>query len=269
MQIKILGPLLAQHEHRCVTLTAPKPRQLLGLLAARAGEVIGISTLMEELWEENPPPTATTTIQTYVRGIRIAIAKAFGLTDVDPKQILRTHYCAYALDLDQGALDTARFECEAARGHQAWRRGDLVEASRQLCAALDIWRGPALVDIVTGPVLRAEVIRLEERRLSVLDLRIEIDLMLGRERSLLSELAELNARHPLNERFCTYLMTALYRSGRQSEALLTFTRLRQSLVNELGVEPSPRLQRDLQAILRSEVDPGAVVGAPLRPRSAS
>lgn len=252
MEIKVLGPLEAYENGRSVVPTAAKPRQILALLALEAGQVIPVPTLVEELWRLEPPRSALTTLQTYILHVRRQIDAALG-SDVrgGAKEILATKHNGYQLNVE-GGVDVQKYERLTAAGSRASERGDYEAASRLLRSALEVWRGPALVDVQVGLRLGIEVIRLEESRLSVLELCIDADLRLGRHYPLLSELAKLNASYPMHENLAAQFMLALYRSGRQWQALDVYRNLRDVLVDELGVEPSPRLQQLQRAILRSD-----------------
>jgi len=252
MDIKILGPLEAQEDGVSITPTACKPRQLLALLALQTGHVVTVPMLIEELWGMEPPRSALTTLQTYVLQVRRliggALAQAGGGT---AKDVLVTRYGGYMLDVSPECVDIHRYEHLAGEGHRAFDDEDLEKASDLLHEALDVWRGPALVDVQIGGRLSMEVTRLQESRLGVLEARIDADMGLGRHRALLSELSMLNQQHPLNN-LCAQYMVALYRSGRQSCALDAYRNLRDTMINELGLEPSVRLRQLHRAMLNSD-----------------
>jgi DNA-binding SARP family transcriptional activator len=263
MDIKVLGPLEVHEHGTSITPTAAKPRQILALLALQAGQVVPVPTLMEELWGMSPPRSALTTLQTYIMQLRRRIRAALSDEDgagANAKDILVTRYNGYLLNVDPEDVDVKRYEHLAADGRRAFEQGEYEQASRLLGEALEVWRGQVLVDIQMGMRLGFEVAWLEESRLGVLETRIDADLRLGRHAALLSELAMLTARNPLNENLCAQFMVALYRSGRQWQALDVFKNLRESLVDELGVEPSARLQHLQRAILNS--DPELDLAAP-------
>jgi DNA-binding SARP family transcriptional activator len=251
--IKLLGSVEATLDEVSIVPSAAKPRQLLVLLALNAGRTVSVSTLMAEIWGQLQPRAASTTLHTYIsklrRGLEIAL---HGHADHDVKRILVTEQIGYRLRVPASDVDVGRYERLANAGRIAADRGDYETASRNLGAALSLWRGPALSNIVAGPHLAVEIVRLEEIRLSDLDLRIEADLRLGRHRKLLGELAGLCARFPMSENFCTKYMLALYRSGQQWRALDVFQRLRSAMVEELGVDPSTNMQRLHMAILRRD-----------------
>lgn len=253
MEVKVLGPLDAQVNGSSIVPTAAKPRQILALLALEAGQVVTVPALIEELWGMQPPRSALTTLQTYILHLRRLIDAALADRGAGAaKDLLVTRCGGYLLNIDDGSVDVQAYERLAAAGVRAIEVADDESASRLLRAALDVWRGQVLVDVQAGLRLAIEVIRLEESKLGVLELCIDTELRLGRHYTLLSELAVLNASHPMNENLCAQFMVALYRSGRQWRALDVYKRLRDTLVGELGVEPSARLQNLQRAILGSD-----------------
>jgi SARP family transcriptional regulator, regulator of embCAB operon len=255
MQIKVLGPLEARENGMSITPIARKPRQVLSLLALQPRAVVSVTSFIEELWGTKSPASALTTLQTYILQVRRGIAAALGSNNNDPaKEVLRTCYGGYLLDVDPGDVDMYVYERLAADGKKASENSDLELASAMFRQALGIWRGEVLVDVHAGQRIGMEVTRLEESRLGVLEARIVTDLRLGKQGDLLAELSVLTTRYPMHENLCGHFMLALHRGGRKSQALEVFTKLRKTLVNELGVEPSGRLQQLQQAILRS--DPG-------------
>jgi DNA-binding SARP family transcriptional activator len=259
-EIKLLGRLEATLDGVCFLPTAAKPRQLLALLALNAGHIVSTSTLMAELWGELQPQAASTGLYTYVSNLRGRLRGALrGCSGSDAKRILVTEQTGYSLRVPLSDTDVGQYQELARAGRVAADRGDYETASQSLGAALALWRGSALSDLVAGPRLSVDVVRLEETRIRDLDLRIEADLRLGRHRMLLGELAELSARFPMSENFCKKYMVALCRSGEQWRALEAFQRLRSAMSEELGMDPSPGLQRLHMAILRRHPaveDPG-------------
>jgi DNA-binding SARP family transcriptional activator len=248
--IKLLGTLEATFNDVSFMPSASKQRQLLAILTLNAGRAVPVSVLMEEMWGSLPPRTSSTTLHTYVGKIRGAVEAALrGDPEHSAKDILVTERIGYRLNVPREAIDISQYERLAGVGRLAAEAGDYVSAARDLEAALALWRGSALSDISPGPHLMCEVVRLEESRLSDLDLRIEMDLRLGRHRRLLGELAGLCARYPMSENLCAQYMVALYRSGQQWRALEVFHRLRATIVDQLGVDPSVRIRQLHQAIL--------------------
>jgi DNA-binding SARP family transcriptional activator len=255
MQINILGPLQVSLDGRMVEPTARKTRQVFSLLAVRAGQLVTVPALMEELWGMDPPRSAIQSVQTYILRLRQLIERALPDGAGPAKAVLVTRPGGYTLDISPEDVDVHRFQELTAEGERAVEAGDHMSGSRLLGAALGVWRGPALVDVRVGTLLAVDVVRLEQSRLAVLVSRIEADLRLGRHRQLLGELAELNARYPMHEKLCAQYMTVLHASGCKWRALEIFRTLRERLVNELGVEPSVQVQTLQRAILNSDVEP--------------
>ncbi|MET8138069.1 MULTISPECIES: AfsR/SARP family transcriptional regulator [unclassified Streptomyces] len=254
MKIKVLGPLNVEVNGISVVPTAGKPRQILALLALYPGRVVPVSTLMEEIWGTHLPQSALTTLQTYILQLRRRLGTAMGPdAPGSAKDVLATRYGGYLLQIPAEAVDVRAYECLVAEGQQAHEDGEDARVAKCLRAALDLWEGPVLVDVRVGPILDIEVMRLEESRLVARERRIDADLRLGRHIELIAELTDLIARHPQHEGLHSQAMVALYRSGRQASALDVYRRMRQRLIAELGVEPSPQLQRLHQAMLA--VDP--------------
>jgi DNA-binding SARP family transcriptional activator len=251
--LQLLGPLSAHLNHQPVVPSAPKQRQILVLLALNAGRVVTTQTLVEELWGDKPPPSFASTMQTYILQLRDKLAMA-ARDGKWARRLLGTRHSGYQIEAQLCQTDVAEFDRLVRAGRRAAEAGDPATTSELLGGALALWRGPALVDVPTGRILRAEVASLEETRLGVLERRIEADLALHRHADLLGELTMLVARNPMNENFCALLMTAYYRCGRAGCALEEFWRIRTVLRDELGVEPGPRLQRLQQAILAREPD---------------
>ncbi|MBT2479887.1 AfsR/SARP family transcriptional regulator [Streptomyces sp. ISL-94] len=254
MRIQVLGPLSAEVNGGSIVPTAGKPRQVLSLLSLYPGRVIPVPTLMEEIWGTQPPQSALTTLQTYILQLRRRLGTAMGPDAPGcAKDVLATRHGGYLLQVPEGSVDVYDYERLAREGQSAFESGDDQVCAARLRAALDLWRGPALVDVRVGPILDIEVMRLEESRLVTVERRIDADLRLGRHSELIAELTELTARHPQHEGLHSQVMVALYRSGRQATALDVYRRLRARLIEDLGVEPSPQLQRLHQAMLA--VDP--------------
>ncbi|MFG2547764.1 BTAD domain-containing putative transcriptional regulator [Streptomyces sp. NPDC048594] len=254
MKIQVLGPLSAEVNGGSIVPTAGKPRQILSLLALYPGRVVPVPTLMEEIWGEALPQSALTTLQTYILQLRRRLGTAMGPgAPGDAKDVLVTRHGGYLLQIAPECVDVHQYDRMVAEGQAAFETGDNEIAADRFRSALDMWSGPALVDVRIGPILQIEALRLEESRLVTVERRIDADLRLGRHAELLAELTELTARHPQHEGLHSQAMVALYRSGRQASALETYRKLRMRLVDELGVEPSPQLQRLHQAMLA--VDP--------------
>ncbi len=251
LSIGLLGPLSAYFNDRPVAPSAAKQRQVLALLALNAGRVVTISTLVEELWGDYPPRSYATTLQTYILQLRNALTAA-APGDPAARGVLSTRHCGYLLEAEACRTDVEEFGSLARVGRTAAETGDQRAVSDQLGRALQLWRGPALVDVRMGRVLELEAASLEETRLGVFERRIAADLALGRHTDLLGELTLASARDPMNENLCAFLMITLYRSGHVGRSLEAFHRLRSVLRDELGVEPCPRLQRLQLAILSGD-----------------
>lgn len=252
LSIGLLGPLSVRLNQTPVATSAPKQRQVLALLALNAGRVVTLPMIIEELWGDRPPRSYATTSQTYIFQLRNALAAA-NSGNPGARQILSTcHNGGYLLEEDACETDVEVFDRHVRAGRAAAEAGDHSLASKEFTSALQLWRGPALVDVRKGRVLEIEAASLEESRLGALQRRIEADLALGRHADLLGELTLVAARNPMNENICAFLMTALYRAGHVGRSLQAFHRLRSVLNNELGVEPCPRLQRLQAAILSGE-----------------
>ncbi|MER8105355.1 AfsR/SARP family transcriptional regulator [Kitasatospora sp. NPDC094016] len=259
MEIRVLGALDVRVCGVSVVPSAPKPRQVLGLLALRADQVVSAGVLAEELWSGRPPRSARTTVQTYVLQLRDMIDRALG--QVGPaagvscaKDVLVTSPGGYMLNSGGGLTDVREFERLAGMGYRAMDGDDHPLAARMLGEALGLWRGPAFADVPAGGQLAVEARRLEETRLCALDQRIEADLRLGRHRVLLAELTVLVDRYRTHESLHGQYMIALHRSGRRGEALEAYQRLRNTLVRELGMEPSAGLRRLQRSILLAGPD---------------
>lgn len=284
LSVRLLGPFTAELNHRTVTPTAAKQRQILALLALNAGRVVTVPTLAEELWGDRSPQRAASTLQTYVLHLRnrlVAAEQDAALADAGVGagagaggdgqdrtrlRLIRTRQSGYMLDAHACRTDIEAFLQLARAGRTAAEAGEARAAADLLTRALALWRGPALADLPTGPVLELEAASLEGTRLGVLERRIEADLALGRHADIVGELTLLVARNPMNENFCRLLMMALYRAGHVGLALDAFRRLRDVLTAELGVEPCPRSRWLQQAILSGDpaletTVPGYRVGA--------
>jgi DNA-binding SARP family transcriptional activator len=223
-----------------VTPAAAMPRRVLATLLLHADQAVTIPTLIDELWDGDPPRLARKTVQTYVYQLRKALA---GGPTGSLRQLLETRPHGYRVLLEPGEFDARLFEQRARAGREALTSGDPQKASATLREALGLWRGDALMDLLPGPVLAAEASRLEDSRRGALEHRVEADLRLGRHRDLLGELKGLMIRYPAHEQFCAQLMLAAYRSGQRDEALSAYDRLRRLVVEHTGLEPSERLRR--------------------------
>ncbi|TYB60570.1 AfsR/SARP family transcriptional regulator [Nonomuraea sp. PA05] len=249
MKFCVLGTLRVLDGGREVTPTAPKLRQVLTFLLLRRNNIVQTTELIDELWGENPPSSALSTLQTYIYKLR----KILSHDRVDSlEEILQTQSWGYMLTVEHDDLDLNQFERLLSEGVAALKRNETEKAAKSLAEALSLWRGLALADVAAGSLLSAYVASLEESRLRALELRIESDLRLGRHREVVGELKHLVSVHPLHEAFYAQLMNALHRSGRRWEALEVYQRLRATLVEEVGIEPSTETQRLHQSLLSEE-----------------
>jgi DNA-binding SARP family transcriptional activator len=263
---RILGPLEVHADGRVLQLGGPKPRTLLAVLLLRAGEVVSADELIEELWGESPARSARHLLHVYVSGLRRALE---GDAQDGSHGLLVSRAPGYVLAIDAEGIDARRFERLLHEGRRLLVGEDPAGAADTLREALALWRGSALADFTYQPFAQAEIARLEELRLVALEERIEAELERGRHRELVGELELLVARHPLRERPRGQLMLALYRSGRQADALETYQAARRLLVDELGIEPGNALRQLQQAILRhdAELEPRPVATERVAPPS--
>ncbi len=243
VEFRVLGPLAVVEDGRAIPLDRQRLRALLAFLLLHANEAISSDRLIDEVWGPEPPKTAGASLQNYISRLR----KAIGL------EALVSQPPGYVLRVDPERFDLARFERLTAEA----RHGSPAERAEKLRAALALWRGPALEDLAFEPFARDEVGRLEEARLAALEERIDAELELGTGGELVGELEELVDSHPLRERFRGQLMRALYRAGRQADALEAYQDARRVLREELGLEPSEELRQLQQAILRQDDALGA------------
>jgi DNA-binding SARP family transcriptional activator len=222
------------------------------VLLLHDGEVVGVERLVDELWGEDPPDAAAHILQVYVANLRKVLEPERARRAAGT--VLRTQPPGYRVDPGPDGLDLTRFERLTAEGRAALAAGNPAEAARLLRQGLDLWRGPALADVVLATSGQGERVRLEERRLAAIEDRLEAELALGRHRELVAELEALVAAHPLRERLHGQHILALYRCGRQAEALEAYRRTRETLAEELGIDPSRPLQELERAVLAQ--DPG-------------
>jgi DNA-binding SARP family transcriptional activator/uncharacterized short protein YbdD (DUF466 family) len=246
VEFRILGPLEVVVGGRGLALGGSRERALLARLVLSTNQVVPSQRLAEDLWGEALPAGAIQALQVHVSRLRKVLREG-GLDHV-----LVTSPPGYVLRVEDEAVDAARFEALVARGRRLSAGGDHQAAGAVLRRALALWRGPALADVVLAPFARAEGARLEEERLAALEDRIEADLACGRHGELIADLEALTRAHPFREQLWAQRMLALYRAGRQAEALRGFQELRRLLGEELGIEPSAALRRLESAISRHE-----------------
>ncbi len=241
---------------REIAIGGAHQRALLAALLVHANEVVSSDRLIDELWGEKPPETAATSLHGLVSQLRKSLEPDRAART--PGDVLVTRAPGYVLRIAPRALDAEEFERLVAEGRDALAAGEARLASERLRTALGLWRGQALAGVGDSPSAHAEAARLEELRVEALEDRIDADLALGRDRTLVHELEALVEREPLRERPRSQLMLALYRSGRQAEALELYKDTRRTFIERLGIEPTPRLRELEQAILAQdpELDEG-------------
>jgi DNA-binding SARP family transcriptional activator/ABC-type branched-subunit amino acid transport system substrate-binding protein len=242
MEFRLLGRLEVRDGPRELALGGGKQRALLAVLLVHAGEVVQTERLIDALWGEQPPASALNSVHVYVSQLRRELGNGR----------LATRGRGYALEVQPGELDREEFERLLAEGRAALRDGNQERAAATLRQALGLWRGPALADFAYESFAQNEIARLEELRLGALEERIEADLRLGRHAELVSELEALVRANPLRERLREHLMLALYRCGRQADALEAYQQARRTLSDELGIEPGPALRELERSILTQD-----------------
>jgi ABC-type transport system substrate-binding protein/DNA-binding SARP family transcriptional activator/streptogramin lyase len=244
---RLLGRIEAGVDGRVLDIGGPKQQALLAVLVLSANHPVSRDVLIDRLWGERPPAGAQHTLEVYISRLRKALEPAAG------GPVVLTRPGAYVLQAAGERIDVRRFERFAGEGRRALAAGAPGRAAADLREALALWRGAALADVGDEPFAQAEIARLEELRAGAIEDRIEADLALGCHGDMVGELEALAAAHPLRERLYQLLMIALYRCGRQAEALAVYHSARTTLVEELGIEPGPDLKRVERAILEQDV----------------
>jgi predicted ATPase/DNA-binding SARP family transcriptional activator len=256
MRYKILGPFeVTDDAGRPLALGGRKQRAVLAILVLHAGDVVSSDRLIDRLWGDQPPATAAKTLQVYVSNLRKALGGG----------VLITRDRGYALEIEPGQIDFERFQRLAKSGHGALQASDPRGARHALGEALGLWRGPPLADLEYEPFAQDEIARIEDAHLSGLEDRIEADLALAESGGLVGELEALVRDHPLRERLRGQLMLALYRAGRQAEALAVYREFGRVLRDELGLEPSTPLLELERSILQHDPALAAAPRATARP----
>lgn len=249
MQVRLLGPVQLRDRDGPVPI-GPRVRVVLAALALSPGRAVSVDRLVAAVWPEHPPATATAQIQACVSALRRALSR----TGLPARDVIVTIPPGYMLSAGPDQVDVLRFDRELARARDAADSGDADQAAGLLRDALAQWHGHALEGF---PGLAAEATRLEQRRVGAVEQRVDADLACGRHFELIPELTSLVAEYPLRERFSGQLMRALHRSGRRSEALEVYQETRRALIEDLGLEPGPELQRVQREILvAADPDPG-------------
>jgi DNA-binding SARP family transcriptional activator len=242
MDYRILGPLEVSDGVRSVELGGARARALLAIFLLQRNEVVPLERLREHLYGANQPATGAKSIQAHISRLRRALGA----------DALRTRGGGYVLEVDPDDVDADRFARLLATGRAAATAGDAAGAERSFSDALALWRGSPLPDLAYHDVAQPEITRLEDLRLACIEELFDARLSLGRHGEAVVELERLVAEHPLRERLVGQLMLALYRAGRQADALATYQAARRALVDELGIEPGRRLRELQQAILRQD-----------------
>lgn len=235
-------------------------RALTCLLLLHANEVLPAKRIIEVLWDGRPPRSASSVLQMYITGVRRSLGISRGT-------MLRTAACGYVLEVGPDQFDLAQFRAMAALGRRHRAAGKCAHAGALFRRALALWRGPTLADLERADIFEPYVMRLEEERFALLQERISVDLCQGRGIEVVAELQELCARYPLTESLHQQLMLALYRTGRRADALAVYTRIRQAMIDEIGLEPGQGLHDVHLAILRDSPTlpaTGHVQGSPSR-----
>ena len=245
MEFGVLGTLLVRTDGQTVSVGGPKLRALLAALLLQSNRTVSQDALVEAVWDGRPPHGALGTLPSYVMRLRRTLGAEAG-------DRLVTRPPGYAIEVAEDEFDLLRFQAARARARAAAAGGDWTAVSAQLAGALELWRGEPLADVPVQEALRDEIAALNEARLQVREQRVAADLELGRHQDVLLELRELSAQQPLHEAFRGQLMLALYRSGRQAEALAAYRDGRRLLIDELGVEPAPQLQELHERILNGD-----------------
>ena len=248
LEFSLLGPLLVRVDGRPLELTSGKERGVLAVLLLHRGERVSRDHLLDELWGEAPPSTALHALHVHVSKLRKALGDGPG------RKLIATAADGYVLTSSPEQVDTCEFERLARAGRSAYARDCAATAAKLFAKALALWRGPALGNVRLEGLDRVEVERLEELRVSTLEDRVDADLAVGRDAELVGELARWIARYPLRERLRAQMMLALYRAGRQAEALAAYREARRTFISLLGIEPSPSLRELERRILGH--DPG-------------
>jgi DNA-binding SARP family transcriptional activator/Tfp pilus assembly protein PilF len=267
VQVQLLGPVRAWRDEHELELGGPARRAVLGMLAMRANHVVSRSELIDGLWGEDPPDSAVNGVHVHVAGLRRVLEPR--RAHRAPGQVLLARGPGYLLRLETGQLDAEALGQHLAQARRSSAGGDLEAAAGSLDAALSLWHGAPLSGL-PGPWAAIERVRLDELRLAAIEERVDVLIALGRHQQAAAQLAALIREHPLRERFREQMMLALYRCGRQADALAEFAAARQVLAGELGIEPGPELRRLHQQILTADaaLSPSAVPAAPADVASA-
>jgi DNA-binding SARP family transcriptional activator len=266
LEFRILGPVEVRRDRRALDVGTCKQLGVLITLLLRANTVVAVDRLVDEVWGEAPPRSAAKAIQVYVSGLRKVLEP--GRVSGVAAEMLLTRPPGYILRATTGACDAACFEALVAEARGALAGLNPIRAGRLLREALALWRGPALADVADEPFAHSEAIRLEEERLAAIEDRVEADLACARHSELVGELQALVGANPFRERLWGQLMLAMYRAGRQAEALRAYQQVRRVLADELGIEPGRALQQLEHAVVSqaTELELAAAPRSPQAPR---
>ncbi|MBU8861447.1 AAA family ATPase [Micromonospora sp. WMMB482] len=253
MQFRVLGPPAVVRHGRVVPLGGPKQQALLALFLLRPNRIVAADWLVDALWDARPPASARTTLRTYVAGLRRAVEPE--RSPREPARVLRGHPRGYELRVDAGAVDAIRFAALVDRAADALAAGQAAAAERAYTEALALWRGEPLAGVADLVAVRPEAARLADLRLSAEEGRLTAAVAAGRHAPLLPELRRFVSAHPLREGARAQLMLALYRSGRQTEALAVFDEGRRILAGEYGIDPGEQVRAVHRLILEQAVPP--------------
>jgi DNA-binding SARP family transcriptional activator/Tfp pilus assembly protein PilF len=247
VEFLLLGPLVVRSGGEVVPVRPGKQRTVLAALLVAANRVVATDDLAEAVWGGSRPPSAQVTLQNYIKRLRHVLGDA-------DRSLISTHLRGYQIRAEPGELDLWRFRDLLAAARAAGRDGQWQAAAEQASSALDLWRGDPLADVESELLLRRDVPSLIEMRLQTAEIKADASLHLGRHAEVIDELSQLADAHPLRERFWAMLMLALYRSGRQADALAAYQRARSALVEELGAEPGAELRGVQHRVLTGEAD---------------
>jgi DNA-binding SARP family transcriptional activator len=262
VEFMILGALDVRHDGKEVKIGGPRQRIALAMMLLEPGKIIPLSRLIEAMWDGEPPATARAQVQICISNLRRTMAAVGGPDLID------THSHGYLIRLDSSTLDLHEFQAAGGAGRRALAEGDAVSAAAQFRAALSLWRGPALLNI-SSALVENSVTHIDELRLSVTESCLQAELLAGQFEHTVAELARLTSEYPLRERFRALQMTALFRLGRQAEALEVYRSTHSTLTSELGIEPGKELQDLHQMILSGDAlpdSPGLAVPVPAPPQ---
>lgn len=251
MEFRVLGSLCVRHDGEMVDLGGPRQRAVLAALLLRANQQVGIAALGDAVWE-SPPASPASNLRTYAAGLRKRFRDTGGFDD---RLISRNG--SYTLVVRPGELDLLRFDALVDSGERALHLGSPKAAAVEFERALGLWRGHPLEDCAMGRAMRVETALLEDRRLALLERLATVRIELGESASVVDELRRVLVEHPFREELWAHLMVALCRCGRRADALASFGAARRRLVEELGIEPGPRLCALQQRILAGDPVPSA------------